>query len=162
MELRGTRAMVLGAGGAARGVAVALADRGARVTISARRPEAAHEIAEAVNAAVGEYPPRTAAWDLLVNATTRGSVANPGNPMADVRLKGRLVYDLVYSPLETELLKDARAQGCDTIGGIEMLIAQAERQFELWTGQRPPQGLFASAVASGGAESARSGDRERQ
>jgi 3-dehydroquinate dehydratase/shikimate dehydrogenase len=148
IALGGARAVVLGAGGAARAVAVALADRGAAVTMSARRPDAARDIADAVGGSVTAFPPREATCDLLVNATTAGSVANPGNPMAGAQPRGRIVYDLVYSPLETELLKDAKAQGCETIGGIEMLIAQAERQFELWTGQRPPRGLFASAVAS--------------
>jgi 3-dehydroquinate dehydratase / shikimate dehydrogenase len=155
MNPRGTQATVLGSGGAARAVAVALADRGAKVTISARRIEAAREIAEAVQGNVTEFPPRDRPWDLLVNATTAGSSANPGNPMAGARLSEGLVYDLVYSPLETELLKEAKARGCGTIGGIEMLIAQAERQFERWTGQRPPAGLFASAVEAGA-------DRERQ
>jgi len=63
-------------------------------------------------------------------------------------LDGRMVYDLVYEPEETTLLSDARAAGCDTIGGLEMLVAQAERQFELWTGQRPPEGIFATAARS--------------
>jgi shikimate 5-dehydrogenase len=58
----------------------------------------------------------------------------------------------VYAPAETRLLADARAAGCLTIGGLEMLVAQAERQFQLWTGQRPPAGLF-QAAAAGSAES---------
>ena len=49
-----------------------------------------------------------------------------------------IVYDLVYNPLETKLLIDARAAGCRTISGLEMLIAQAALQFELWTGRKPP------------------------
>jgi 3-dehydroquinate dehydratase/shikimate dehydrogenase len=149
IDLRGARAIVLGSGGAARGVAVALADRGDVVTVSARTPEAAREIAKSVSGTIAEFPPVNEPWDLLVNATTSGSTANPGNPMAGARLTGKIVYDLVYSPRGTELLKDAKAHGCDTIGGIEMLVAQAERQFERWTGQRPPAGLFASAVAGG-------------
>jgi shikimate 5-dehydrogenase len=68
--------------------------------------------------------------------------------MAGQPLDGAVVYDLVYEPLETKLLEDARAAGCQTIGGIEMLAAQAERQFELWTGQRPPVGLFAAEAAA--------------
>ena len=75
-----------------------------------------------------------------------GSLGNPGNPMADVDLDGEIVFDLVYAPRETALLAQARAEGCLPIGGLEMLIAQAERQFELWTGQRPPSGLFEAAV----------------
>jgi shikimate 5-dehydrogenase len=56
------------------------------------------------------------------------------------------VFDLVYLPAETPLLAQARAEGCMTIGGIEMLVAQAEKQFELWTGRRPPAALFRAAV----------------
>jgi shikimate 5-dehydrogenase len=66
--------------------------------------------------------------------------------MAGMRLDGEIVFDLVYSPAETPLIAQARAAGCWTIGGIEMLIAQAERQFELWTGAAPPAGLFRQAV----------------
>jgi 3-dehydroquinate dehydratase / shikimate dehydrogenase len=148
MRVRGTRASILGSGGAARAVALALADRGAHVTVCARRSDAARAIADAVHGAVGQFPPRAGSWDLLVNATTAGSRGNPGNPMDGVALDGRLVYDLVYAPAETELLQQATASGCQTIGGIEMLIAQAERQFELWTGQAPPAGLFLNASQS--------------
>ena len=54
-----------------------------------------------------------------------------------------LVYDLIYEPDPTELMQAAARAGCRVIGGLEMLVAQAERQFELWTGVRPPEGLFA-------------------
>ena len=83
---------------------------------------------------------------MLVNATPVGSEKMPGTPMGTAALDGQVVFDLVYAPAETELLRSARAAGCEIIGGIEMLIAQAERQFELWTGQRPPAGLFESAA----------------
>ena len=146
IDLKHARATVLGSGGAARGVAVALADRGAAITISARRTDAAAPIAALVNGAAGAFPPPPRSWDLLVNATTVGSGANPGNPAGNARLDGKVVYDLVYAPRDTELLKSARAAGCQTIGGIEMLIAQAERQFELWTGRRPPVELFRRAA----------------
>ena len=66
--------------------------------------------------------------------------------MQGVALDGTLVYDLIYTPAETRLMAAARATGCRAIGGMEMLVAQAERQFELWTGQRPPDGLFARAA----------------
>jgi len=145
IALASARAAVLGSGGAARAVAVALADRGAHVTVCARRLEAARTIATLVNGEAGEFPPPPRSWDLLVNATTVGSTANPGNPLEDTRPDGKIVYDLVYTPAETPLLKSARAAGCQTIGGIDMLIAQAERQFELWVGQRPPEALFRRA-----------------
>jgi 3-dehydroquinate dehydratase/shikimate dehydrogenase len=101
-----------------------------------------------VGGSVGNFPPRAGSWDVLVNATTAGSATAPVNPIAGAELDGEIVFDLVYVPAETRLLADARAAGCLTIGGLEMLIAQAERQFELWTGQRPPAGLFQAAAAT--------------
>jgi shikimate 5-dehydrogenase len=80
--------------------------------------------------------------------------------MAGVPLDGEIVFDLVYVPAETPLIARARAEGCLTIGGIEMLVAQAERQFELWTGQRPPAGLFkAAADAARGPDASRTSGR---
>jgi 3-dehydroquinate dehydratase/shikimate dehydrogenase len=146
IALRGARASVLGAGGAARAVAIALAESGAHVTVSARRPEAARDVADLVSGRGGAFPPPAGSWDLLVNATSAGSGPRGTSPMGDMPLDGRLVYDLVYEPADTALLVDARSAGCETIGGIDMLIAQAERQFELWTGQSPPAGLFSSAA----------------
>jgi 3-dehydroquinate dehydratase/shikimate dehydrogenase len=142
IRLEGARVSVLGAGGAARAAAFALASRKAEVTICARRAGEAAAIARLVNGKTGEFPPPGSSWDVLVNATSGGTLADPANPIEGARLDGRVVFDLVYAPAETALLDAARKAGCQTIGGIEMLIAQAERQFELWTGQRPPVGLF--------------------
>jgi shikimate dehydrogenase len=142
------RATILGAGGAARAVAVALADLGAAVTVCARRPEAARSIADLAGGIVGELPPAPGSWDLLVNSTSLS--ARDGNrattSMAAAALDGPLVYDLLYVPAETRLMADARAAGCTVIGGLEMLVAQAEKQFEIWTGQAPPAGLFQQAA----------------
>lgn len=147
MALKGVRAAVLGAGGAARAVAVALVHEGASVAVCARRAEAAADVARLSGASAGTWPPRPGSWDVLVNATSAGSRGRDDEPMAGVALDGEIVFDLVYVPADTPLLRRARAEGCLTIGGIEMLVAQAERQFQLWTGQRPPAGLFAAAAA---------------
>ena len=146
ISLEGSRVSVIGAGGAARAVAVALASRRAKVTICARKTDEARVIADLVGGSAGDFPPRPSSWDVLVNATPVGSEKTPGTPMGNVPLDGAIVFDLVYAPADTELLRSARAAGCQTIGGVEMLIAQAERQFELWTGQRPPAGLFEAAA----------------
>jgi len=66
--------------------------------------------------------------------------------MRNVVIDGRIVFDLNYAPEVTPLIAQARAAGCETIGGIEMLIRQAEKQFETWTGAPPPAGLFKSAA----------------
>jgi len=146
VAVKGIRASILGAGGAARAVAVALADMGASVTVCARRPEAAREIAELAGGRVGAFPPQPGSWDVLVNAIPAGDAADRRSPIEGAPLDGEIVFDLVYAPAETRLLADARAAGCMTIGGLEMLVAQAERQFELWTGQAPPPGLFHRAT----------------
>jgi shikimate dehydrogenase len=83
---------------------------------------------------------------VLVNATPVGSGAVPGTPY-DARVDGRVVYDLIYDPDPTPLMRAAADAGVEAIGGIEMLVAQGERQFEIWTGQRPPAGLFREAAA---------------
>lgn len=149
IALKGTRAAVLGAGGAARAVAVALIEQGAAVSICARRPEAAQQVADATGARVGRFPPKSGTWDVLVNTIPCSDPRDP-SPMAGVPIDGEIVFDLVYAPAETALLAQARAAGCLTIGGIEMLVAQAEKQFGLWTGHRPPAGLFQAAVDSTG------------
>jgi 3-dehydroquinate dehydratase / shikimate dehydrogenase len=141
------RAVILGAGGAARGVGLALRREGARVTICARRLEQARAAARAIGAHAGEWPPSRGSWDVLVNATPVGSRANQGMP-CDLPLDGRIVYDLVYDPDPTPLMFAARDAGVEAIGGIEMLVAQAERQFEIWTGQRPAAGLFREAATT--------------
>lgn len=143
MALKRTRAAILGAGGAARAVAVALKREGADVLICARRSEEARDVASLVGVKAGIFPPPPGTWDVLVNATTGGSVASP---MEGVTLDGEIVFDLVYSPAETPLMAQGRDAGCWTIGGIEMLIGQAERQFELWTGAQPAPGLYRQAV----------------
>jgi len=153
MALKGTRATVLGAGGAARAVVVALCSQGASVTVCARRPEAAKEVAALACGSVGTWPPKPGSWDVLVNATSSGSGGPADDPMDGVRLDGEIVFDLVYAPARTPLLERAAREGCMTIGGLEMLVAQAERQFELWTGCRPPSGLFKSAAATAIGES---------
>lgn len=144
--LQGLRATVLGAGGAARGVAFALKREGADVAISARRPAAAAEVAAAIGARVESWPAEPGSWDLIVNATPVGGPAAKGSPLHAFPSSG-IVYDLIYEPDPTELMTAATRAGCRVIGGIEMLAAQAERQFELWTGARPAGGLFAAAAA---------------
>ena len=157
MALRGTRAAVLGGGGAARAVAVALKREGAAVTVCARKREQARQVAKLAGVQAGAFPPQAGTWDVLVNATSCGSRPHDDSPMAGVPLDGEIVFDLIYSPPDTPLIRQAREAGCLTIGGIEMLIAQAERQFENWTGALPPPGLFTAAVAA--ATGARAGVR---
>jgi 3-dehydroquinate dehydratase/shikimate dehydrogenase len=138
-ELTGRAVAVLGAGGAARAVVPALVGRGARVTVHARRAEAAAALAALTGAAAGPWPPATG-WDVLVNTTPAGTwPAIDAMPIAlDRSLAGRLVYDLVYNPSETALTARARQLGADVLGGLPMLVAQAAAQFQWWTGHPAP------------------------
>jgi len=150
--LDGVRAAVLGAGGAARAVTIALLSRGAQVTIHARRHDQAADVAAGCGATVGGWPPPAGSWDLLVNCTPLGgATARNASPLPDGPLTGRMVYDLTYGQAETPLLRDAREAGCLTLDGLPMLVAQAERQFEWWTGVRPPEGVMTAAARMRGA-----------
>lgn len=147
MPLDGVRVTVLGAGGAARGVAAGLVSRGAVVTIAARRADAARAVATAAGASAGNWPPAAGSWDVLVNSTPVGTWPDVEfSPLAADRLSGRLVYDLVYNPPRTRLLTDAAARGLDTIGGLDMLVAQAQEQAVWWTGIRPDATIMRDAA----------------
>jgi shikimate dehydrogenase len=150
------RASVLGAGGSARAVALGLTSAGAAVTVHARRSKQAAAIAARCGGMAGPFPPAQGSWDLLVNTTPVGMYPQvDATPIDPAQLTGGLVYDLVYNPPVTRLLRDASAAGCETIGGLEMLVGQAERQFEWWTGVRPPAGVMSQAALQRLAEFAR-------
>jgi shikimate dehydrogenase len=143
----GLRASVLGAGGAARAVTVALASSGCAVTVHARNRQQAEEAAMWTPAVVGSWPPEPGSWDLLINCTPVGMYPRVDEtPMSAEYLTGRYVYDLVYNPSMTRLLRDAGARGCQTIGGLEMLVAQAREQFQWWTGTKPQAGVMKEAA----------------
>ena len=148
LRLPGLRATILGAGGAARSVSVALASAGVKVTIAARRKDQALAVAALTGAATTAWPPDPASWDLLVNATPVGTA--PGvdaSPLPDDYLfHGGVVYDLVYNPPQTRFLDEATRAGCRTIGGLDMLVAQAQAQFEWWTGGRPADRVMREAA----------------
>lgn len=147
-SLTNVRVSVLGAGGAARAVAIGLRDSGARVTLHARRSTEGADVARSVGVAAGPWPPDPGTWDLLVNATPFGTApAWDQSPMQGEPLTGSTVYDLVYNPEETRVLKDARAAGCEVIGGLDMLVAQACEQFRWWTGVEPSPAAFREAAA---------------
>ena len=147
LTLRGCRAAVLGAGGAARAAARGLSREGAAVTLHARRREQAEHVAASLRVRVADWPPAAGSWDLLVNATPVGTAPRVDEtPWPAARFDGQLVYDLVYNPRETRLLRDAAAAACDTLGGLDMLVAQAQQQFLLWTGRLPDAGLMRAAA----------------
>ncbi|MBP7572296.1 MAG: shikimate dehydrogenase, partial [Acidobacteria bacterium] len=112
-----------------------------------RRAEAAAAVARIAGWRMGERGPRAGEWDLLVNATPVGT--SPGIealPVDPACLRGGIVYDLVYNPPMTALRREAEARGCESIGGLEMLVAQAAAQFEWWTGVPAPVDVMREAA----------------
>jgi 3-dehydroquinate dehydratase/shikimate dehydrogenase len=145
--LRDSRAAVIGAGGSARAVVVALLSRGARVSVHARRPEQALDVTGSLGAAIGGWPVPAGSWDVLVNCTPLGGGdRRDESPLPGGPFTGALVYDLTYGPGESALVREARTAGCATLDGLPMLIAQAERQFEWWTGQPPAADVMRAAA----------------
>jgi shikimate 5-dehydrogenase len=87
-------------------------------------------------------------WDVLINATPVGARATmEETPVpAEMHRPGSVVFDMVYDPLETRLLREAQQKGCVIVDGLEMLLAQAALQFEGWTGQRAPMDAMKAAA----------------
>ena len=157
VEPKGKNIAIMGAGGAARAVSFILADRGAYPVILNRIEEL--DWAENLAAMISkEFNIEVPALELtkenlgntlenaeiLVNATSVGmSPNNDVSPTPAELLKAELtVYDVIYNPIQTKLLRDAEAAGSTTIGGINMLVWQGIMAFEKWTGQKPPFDLM--------------------
>lgn len=138
-SLKGARCAVIGAGGGARAALWALRNESAHVALCARNPDKARLVAEEFRVECRPFGnDRFDEFDIVVNATplgTRGELEDDTSATTD-QLRGvRLAYDLVYNPMETRFLREARAAGCETLGGIEMLLAQAVEQFKIWRSQ---------------------------
>ena len=146
-DLRGKSVLVLGAGGVARAAVHALAQAGARVTITNRTRARAEELAAEVGATVSDDG-REVAYDILVNGTSQGMGKPEETPWpAERHRPGTVVFDTVYTPRETRLLRDARAAGATPVYGGDMFLHQAEAQFRRFTGQEAPVGVMARALA---------------
>ncbi|NUP13946.1 MAG: shikimate dehydrogenase [Polyangiaceae bacterium] len=144
-SLSGKRCLVLGAGGAARAVVFGLVARGAGVSVANRSADKAAELASAAGAEVVNWADATSrdtAVDVLVNATSAGMDQGGGPtdaPVGDGAFRpGLVVMDIVYKPIATRLLERAKARGATTVHGGRMLLYQAARQFELYTGKAAP------------------------
>jgi 3-dehydroquinate dehydratase / shikimate dehydrogenase len=150
--VRGARCAVIGAGGAARAALWALISEGASVELFARNLERAAITAKDFDVPCSQLSEAGfSGFDIVVNATPLGmsGVNQELTPATAVQLQGvRLAYDLVYNPIETMFLREARAAGCDTLTGIEMLIAQGAAQFQLWTNLEPPEDAMIKAASA--------------
>jgi shikimate dehydrogenase len=141
VELKGAKAVLLGAGGAAAGAAFALSDLDMDVTILNRTPEKARVLAERFGCKWGDLSDfDTVRPDVVVNSTPLGMNPDDRSPLRDDQLhEGMTVFDLVYTPPVTPLIEAARRAGCTTITGTEMFIGQAREQFYLFFGIDVPE-----------------------
>ncbi|SNR22821.1 shikimate dehydrogenase [Halorubrum vacuolatum] len=151
VALSGTDAVVVGAGGAGRAAAFALADAGATVHIANRTAERAEDLARDVPGATGgglsDLGEHVASADVLVNATSVGMEAPTETPVPADHLHADLaVLDAVYTPIETRLLREAAAAGATTVDGAWMLLYQGVEAFEIWTGETAPVGAMNDAL----------------
>ena len=148
-QITGKRFLILGAGGAARAIAFAVLEKGGQVAITDVDRDKALALSRQLGAAavapdqLGEYPA-----EVLINATPVGMEPKSGGIPLDPNLLAgyRVVMDIVYKPLDTRLLQEAKARGCQLIDGLRMLIHQGAAQFELWTGRQAPLDIMARAA----------------
>jgi 3-dehydroquinate dehydratase/shikimate dehydrogenase len=159
LALRDARVAVVGAGGAARAVVAGLDAAGAQTTVYARKEAAAADLVAVAPAStrVGQWPTPPASWDVLVNTTPVGTFPAVEETPFQGPFDGRLVYDLIYNPRPTRLLREAAAAGCATLDGLDMLVEQAARQFKWWTGITPSTDVMRDAAIRRLAEMQRRG-----
>jgi len=145
MALKGAKILVLGAGGSGRAAVFGLRDKGAEVYILNRTPETATKLAKQSGAKVFKRESFAskkdpASFDVIINSTPIGMAGNKGAQiLTPEELRTKLVFDLVYNPADTPLIRTARQLGIGVITGVEMFVQQGARQFEIWTGKPAPE-----------------------
>jgi 3-dehydroquinate dehydratase/shikimate dehydrogenase len=147
LTIEKAKVLIVGAGGAARAAVFALKERGAEVWILNRTAAKAQTLARQAKArAIKRAELRKNSFDVIINATPVGMGNTKECPLKDEEIEARVVFDMVYDPVETHLLKVARSKGIAVIPGVEMLVQQGARQFEIWTGKPAPAGEMLRAV----------------
>ena len=147
LAIANAKVLVLGAGGAARAAVFGLKERGAEVWILNRTSAKAQKLARQAKAhAIKRADLRKLAFDVIINATPVGMGNTRDCPLKDDEIQASVVFDMVYDPVETHLLRVARTKGIAVIPGVEMFVQQAARQFEIWTGKPAPAGDMLRAV----------------
>ncbi len=147
MHLAGARILIVGAGGVARAAAFGLKNKGAEVFLTNRTAEKGQTLARQAKV---KYLKRAEvakqSFDVIINATPVGMNGNKQSPLEEKELNTKYVFDLVYTPAETRLIKMAVAKGLQVIPGLEMFVQQGARQFEIWTGKPAPIAEMAYVV----------------
>jgi len=147
LSIANAKILVLGAGGAARAAIFGLKERGAEVWVLNRTAVKGQKLARQAKAhSIKRADLRKVAFDVIINATPVGMGNTRDCPLKDHEIQARVVFDMVYDPVDTHLLQVARAKGIAVIPGVEMFVQQAARQFEIWTGKPAPAGDMLRAV----------------
>jgi 3-dehydroquinate dehydratase/shikimate dehydrogenase len=147
LTIENAKVLVLGAGGAARAAIFGLKERGAEIWILNRTSAKAQKLARQAKAhSIKRADLRKVAFDVIINATPVGMGNTRDCPLKDDEIRAKVVFDMVYDPVETHLLQVARSKGFTVIPGVEMFVQQAARQFEIWTGKPAPAGDMLRAV----------------
>ena len=147
ISLQKSSVLIIGNGGAARGAACALVDAGAKVALTGRNPDRVRALARAVNGEpMSQEQVMLRHFDAVINATPIGMWPEvDASPFQD-KIPAEVVFDLVYNPMETKLIRDAKEQGKQVIPGWKMFIEQAVRQFEIFTGESAPRAAMETAA----------------
>lgn len=150
-ELKGKKVAVIGAGGAARGIVFGLVEKGAKVKIFNRTEKNAEELANQFGVEFGEMGDIGVVrdYDILINATSVGLDKDISPLDKDLINANQIIFDVVYSPKETKLIKDAKEKGAKVIYGYEMLLYQGVEQFQMYTGFKAPVKEMESAILEG-------------
>ena len=147
LRLGKSSVLLVGNGGAARGAAYALVDAGAKLFIVGRNPDRVRALAKMCGAEpLMRDQLNGRQFDAVVHATPLGMYPNVNECFFRDEIPGELVFDMVYNPLETALIKRAREQGKAVIPGIQMFLEQAAHQFEIWTGETAPRAAMEKAA----------------
>ena len=147
LTIENAKVLVIGAGGAARAAVFGLKERGAEVWILNRSAIKAQKLARQAKARIIKRADvRKTAFDVVINATPVGMGNTRDCPLKEDEIQAKLVFDMVYDPVETRLLQIARSKGIAVVAGIEMFVHQAARQFEIWTGKPAPAGEMLRVV----------------
>jgi len=147
LRLQKSSILIVGNGGAARGAAFALSDAGAKVTLVGRNADRVRALAKTCGAeALMRDQLGARHFDALVHATPLGMFPHVDDCFFNGNIPAEVVFDMVYNPIETVLVKRAREQNKAVVPGLDMFIEQAVRQFELWTGDSAPRAAMQKAA----------------
>src|SRR4029078_3976313 len=152
VRLNKATVLVVGNGGAARGAVFALAAAGSKLAVTGRNLDRVRALASTCGAeALSRDQAQARMFTAVVHATPLGMSPNTEKCFFENRIPSKLVFDMVYTPMDTMLLRRAKDQGAEVIAGLEMFPEQAARQFEIFTGERPPRAVMQQAALEAGA-----------